>query len=206
MNKQEAEQKLAALRREMLAKEQEILNLLTPEERREIGEPIKAVHFLQSFQANGKTYLVRPTLSLERFEEFEKLQIEVGFSTDFENIFKNIRKAFDLLEEGKTATTAVILYNIMNGVKNKIENRENPVLLLCTLFICAPDENTTIYDLELNKLKIEDWKKEGIAAESFFSLAFNLVTGLLEACGNDLVNILTPITENKTGEEKSKKP
>ena len=51
--------------------------------------------------------------------------------------------------------------------------------MICTLFISREGEDLTTYDEVLNKEKIQDWKKEGIDAENFFTLAFNSVNGFM---------------------------
>jgi len=190
MNVNDVKAKLEALKIETLRREQELLDGLTPTERVEVGEPIKQIKYLQSFQANGKKYIMRTSLTLSRFEVFQDLQISAAFSVDFENIFKNLRQSYDLLDEGKPASAAVKLYNLMSGVKDKMDGKIDPILSLCSLFICTEEEDVTKYDAELCQAKITDWKIEGIAAESFFSLAFILVDGYLTAY-NEISNVIS---------------
>lgn len=137
--------------------------------------PIKKINGLEKFTANGQEYIIRTSLTISRFEEFEKLQVSVGYGVEFKQLFQNIRKAYDVLQDRRDIDAGVILHNIMSGVKEKIEERENPVLKLCALYICTPDEDLSVYDEDLTKKKIEDWKAEQIDVNSFFSLAFNLV-------------------------------
>ena len=170
---------LAELLKEYMAKEQALLDKLSKEDRTAIGHPIKDVSQLDEFTANGNRYVIRTSLTVNRFEQFEKLQVRVGYGVDFRQMFGNMRKAFDYLNESQPADAAIILYNLMNGIKNNIDGRDNEVLDLCCLFICREDEDVAEYNPELNKLKKEDWAKEGIAMESFFFLAFNLVNGFI---------------------------
>jgi len=172
-----ARELLAALASKYEGEEQKVLDRLTKAEREKIGRPIKGVHQLDEFTANGVKYVIHTSLSINRFEQFEKLQVQVGYGVDFRNLFKNLRKSYDYLNGGQPADAAVMVYNIMNGVKNNIDDRDNEVLDLCALFICREDEDLAQYDEKLNKAKKEDWALEGIAMESFFSLAFNLVNG-----------------------------
>lgn len=174
-----AEQELSALFKDYVAKEEAILNTLSAAQRAKIGKPIKTIATLDRFNANGKEYIIRQSLTIERFEEFEKLQIQVGYGVDFRGMFGNLRKAYDYLNASQPADAGVLLYNTMNGVKNEIDGRENEVLQLCALFICTENEDLTIFDENLMKAKIDDWKIEGIAMESFFTLAFNLVNGFI---------------------------
>lgn len=177
--KQELAAALEALEKEYLAKEAALLADVPADLRKEVGRPIKSIAMLDKFTANGHEYVIRTSLPLERFEIFEDTQVEVGYGVDFRSLFGQIRNSYDFLNEGRQADGAVVLYNIMNGIKNQIDKRTNPVLKLCTLFICRIDEDLTKYDEVMAKAKIEDWKKEGIATEDFFSIAFNSVNGFM---------------------------
>lgn len=197
----EAKKELSNLENEFLRREEEILNRLSKEDRIAAGHPIKTIKHLDRFKANGVNYVIRTSLAISRFEEFEKLEISVTYSVGFENLFSQMRKAFNYLNTGETANASVVLYNMMNGIKDKLDERRNPVLLLCSLFICREGEDATKYDLALNLSKIADWEEEGIAMESFFSLAFNLVNGftprLKEVSANTLMPNVTKRKENK---------
>lgn len=172
---------LQRLREEYLAKEQAILNPLTKEQRAEAGEPIKSVTKLDKFKANGNDYIIRSSLTVARFEEFEKLQARFGFGVDFAQLFANIRKAYDYLNASAPADAIVALHSIMEGIKFKVDDRENEILAVCSLFICRPDEDVRKYDPELNKDKINDWREEGIDMQDFFLLASNSVQGFTPA-------------------------
>lgn len=191
MHVNDVKAKLETLKIEMLRREQELLDGLTPAERVEVGEPIKQIKYLQSFKANGKKYIMRTSLTISRFEAFQELQISAAFGVDFESMFKNLRQCWDLLEEGKWASASVKVYNLMSGVKDKMDGKIDPILALCSLFICTEDEDVTKYDVELCRAKITDWTIEGIASESFFSLAFSLVDGYLTAY-NEISHVISP--------------
>ena len=163
------------------AEEQKLLDLLPAKERKELGFPIKHIHQLDTFQANGKKYIIRDSLTIERFKQFEDLQTEVGYGVDFYEMFNNISKIYTYLNSSKPADAAIIAHNLMTGIKNKLDEREHPVLRLCTLFITLENEDITGYDSALSDAKIEDWKLEGISMDSFFQLAFSLVSGFTPA-------------------------
>lgn len=133
-----------------------------------------------SFTANGHKYLVHGTLSLGRYKEYEKLQAQISWGVDFEKQYKDLRRAWELLNQMKPAEAAVWINNMMSGVARVIENREHPALLLCTLFICREGEDLTTWDETTANEKIADWKAEGFEMESFFSYAFSLVKGWRE--------------------------
>lgn len=134
-----------------------------------------------SFVANGRKYTFNESLSLARYKEFEKLQIRIGFGTDFEHIFNELKDIFHDLDNQKLANSAVRIHNLMNGIAVKIDEREDPMLLTCALFINREDEDLTKFDLNLAKDKISDWVEEGFDVADFFTLAKSLVRGFTEA-------------------------
>ena len=203
---EEIRNELDALLEEYIKKEQVLIDKLTREEREKIGRPLKEVHQLDTFRANGVNYIVRTSLTLARFEEFEKLQVRVGYGVEFKQLFANMRKAFDYLNESQPADAAIMLYNMMDGVKNKIDDRGNEVLDLCCLYICREGEDLRRYDPALNEEKKKDWREEGIMMKSFFSLASSLVNGftpdLREASANISAAIETARDEAKSVRQK----
>lgn len=205
ITKEFAAENIAALLKDYTAKEQAILDRLSKEDRTAIGHPIKDVSQLDEFNANGNRYIIRTSLTLNRFEQFEKLQVRVGYGVDFRQMFGQMRKAFDYLNESQPADASVILYNLMNGIKNNIDGRDNEVLDLCCLFICREGEDVAQYDPDLNKAKKQDWATEGIAMESFFTLAFNLVNGFIPVYREVSASISEHL-ENVQNEVKSAKP
>lgn len=179
------------LYKEYSKKEQEFLDGIGKKERVLLGNPIKNISELQEFTANGVRYLVRTSLTITRFEQFEKLQVQVGYGVTFKELFQNIRKAYDHLNGNtvKPMDAGVVLYNIMNGVKNNIDDREHPILQLCALFMCTEDEDVTVYDSALTTKKINNWKTEGIEMNDFFSFASALVQGFTPDLGEVSLNI-----------------
>ena len=175
----DAQKELDKLLKEFELREQKILNDLTKEQRKAIGHPIKSIRHLDTFKANGKKYIIRPSLTIARFEEFEKIEVNVTFGTSFQTLFGNLRKAWDYLNSNEPANASVTLYNTMIGIKDKLEERENPMLMLCALFICTEEEDVSKYDPAICRAKIADWRDEGIAMKDFFGLAFNLVNDFM---------------------------
>ena len=99
--------------------------------------------------------------------------MEFGFSATFQDIFKNIKTAWDFLNQTKLAEAAVILHNIMYGVVS-LEEKDDPALRLCALFIDEEGEDATVYDEGKMREKIECWGSE-LSVTPFFQLASNLV-------------------------------
>jgi len=203
INKDRAKALLEVLDKEYEQKKQAVLDKLPKKEREQFGEPAKNVSELKTFHANGVKYIVRESLSIARFREFEKLQIDVGYGVGMDIMFNNILKAFNYLNVSQPADAAVVLHNTMSGIKDNIDGRQNEVLAICALFICREEEDLTKYDEVLTAAKIKDWEQEGITMESFFSFAFNLVpnfTAILEQ-----VSVNTSIGQEKKTHKKKKK-
>lgn len=141
------------------------------------------------FDANGHRYRVTSTLSVARFEEFERLQVHVGFGKDFKTMYDRLKDAYDFMNKSKAADAAVIVHNIINGIAQNLEKRDHPILQLCALFLNREDEDVSVFDPDLSKQKVDDWRKEGYAVEDFFQLAFNLVDGFIDIYEGLIQNI-----------------
>lgn len=148
------------------------------------------------FECGGRKFYVRDTLSFARYRELQKLNLEFGFSSTFQDIFKNIRLAWDQLNATRLGEAAVILHNIMYGVVS-LEDKEDPGIRMCALFIDEEGEDPTIFDEAKMRDKIECWSKE-LSVTPFFQLAANLVPHWIDAW-----QLLTPDGSNVPKEEPS---
>jgi len=117
------------------------------------------------------------SIPVGRYQKFEALQAQLVWGADFDSMYKNMRRSYDLLNNGKPADAAVLINNVLEGVARHIEGREHPMLLLCSIFICLEDEDLSVWDETRAMEKITDWKLECIAVEDFFALAFSSVKG-----------------------------
>lgn len=142
-------------------------------------EPKKITPETTEFEANGKKYYVAKSVSIARYEEYEKIQPLLTFGVDFKSIFKNIRKAWDYLNDPKGRNdAAVVLHNLMSAITEiEKEDRAEPGLLICALFINREGEDVAVYDKQIALDKINDWRKEGYDIDSFFLLALNSIAG-----------------------------
>ena len=134
-----------------------------------------------SFTANGRKYRVAEVISVERFKQYEKLEPKLTFGLSFEEMFKNLRKAYDATNEQRFADASVIIHNMMSGIKD-LENdkRIHPALAMCALVINFEGEDTGVYDEAVTLQKIDDWTKEGLNMLDFFTLALNSIRGFRE--------------------------
>ena len=160
---------------------------------------IKKIDFTKkSFEANGHKYYWDGKLSLNRWTQFENLQTKLGFGKDFEAIHKNLKLAVDMGNKGKGIEAWNIIFNIISGIGDKLENRLDTALHIAALFINRKDEDKTICDTAIFEEKIADWKEEGFDAMDFFSLAANLVTGFVEALQQTSQNTLEKMAAEKS--------
>ena len=137
------------------------------------------------FEANGNKYYIEQDITTERYRWFEKYSIELAYGADFETHHKSIGSIINLFNDGKDVQAKSGLYNIYTSLQNRIENRTDRALKLCSIFILREGENPATYEEKIEREKINDWTKEGYAMNDFFTLAFNLIPGLLNALQED---------------------
>ena len=136
-----------------------------------------------SFTANGVTYKIKNTLTLARFIEFEKLQNHFGFGLTFSGIVGKLNEAIDYANKGKGVEAWNCIFNLKEGISYRLEDRTHPVLLLASLFIITEDEDLTQWNEGEQKIKIDNWNREGYDVNDFFQLASNLVKDFLPIYG-----------------------
>ena len=134
--------------------------------------PLKTIDIkTKSFTANGNEYFIEMGgISMERFIEYEKLQVELGYGVTFIQLYDAIKEGYEMCNKQRFADLAVKLYNILQGVKT-FEERRTPAFELCALFINTKDENRAIINKDMIAAKLNDWEKEGMDAVPFFQLA-----------------------------------
>ena len=128
------------------------------------------------FECGGrKFYIKSETLSFARYRELQKINLEFGYSATFQDLFKNIRTAWDLLNQVKLGEAAVVLHNVMYGVVS-LEEKDDPAWRICALFINEEGEDSTTFDEGKMREKIELWSKS-LNCLPFFQLAADLTPG-----------------------------
>jgi hypothetical protein len=148
---------------------------------------LKTVDFSKKyFECQGRKFYVRDTLSFVRYRELQKLILEFSFSATFIDLFKNIKIAWDFMNVLKFGDAAVTLHNIMMGIKT-LEDKDDPALRMCALFIDEEGEDPTVYDEGKMRDKIDCWGKE-YNVTPFFQYAANLVPSWIVAYQKDSLN------------------
>ena len=131
------------------------------------------------FECGGKTFYITDSLGFTRYKELQKISLEFGYSASMADVFNNLTKAQEFYNEHDYFSMSIVLYKIQEGIKN-LEDKDDPALRLCTLFINEADEDTTTYNAALMKAKIDCWAKE-LEVSPFLSLAVSLVPGWMPA-------------------------
>jgi hypothetical protein len=150
----------------------------------------------KQFECGGRTFYIQDSLSFNRYRELQRISIEFGFSTTFIDLYKEVKKAYDLVQTNKNwGDLAVTLFNILSGV-SKLDDKDAPALRLCALFINEADEDVTVFDELKIKDKINYWSKE-LDISPFFNMAVNLVNGWMPAYKVTSQSILNKESEAK---------
>lgn len=131
------------------------------------------------FECGGRKFYVKDSISFNRYRELQKLIIEFGYSATFNDVFKNLRIAWDQLNNLKLGDAAVTIHNVMYGVVS-LNEKDDPALRMCALFIDEEGEDPTVYDEGKIKEKIACWGGE-LDVLPFFHLASDLVEGWTNA-------------------------
>lgn len=131
------------------------------------------------FECEGKKFTVKETLGFIRWKKLQEFSLEFGFSATVIDIFKNVREAHDCMDKIQFVKAAVILNNILIGLKNLAE-KEDVAFRICALFMDYEGEDASVYDEGLMQSKIDMWAKE-LAAPPFIQWAVNCIPGLLPA-------------------------
>lgn len=159
---------------------------------------MKRIDFEKStFIAKGNEYFFSDTLSVERYEQFEKLQILLGYNLDYETMYQQLLELYGELNKTQFVKASVITYNLLDATKRKVDNKLHPALQMCALFCNTKDEDAGRFDAKLMESKIKDWREEGYAMVDFFTLAANLVKGFVTNYTADLQDSLKEVANLK---------
>lgn len=138
------------------------------------------------FEANGRRYRVSRSISFDRYEAYEMLQVEIGMARTFEQFTAQVQEAYDLCNAVATgkpvfADLAVLLRDLLMGVSSINEGHAHPVLKMCCLFINYEGEDVRTINDEIIAKKLDDWRNEGIDMGYFFDFALRSIPGFLDA-------------------------
>lgn len=141
---------------------------------------LKTVDFSKKyFECGGRKFYLKDSLGFARYKELQKLNLEFGYSANFHETFKQIRVAWDHLNHLRLGEAAVVLHNVMYGVVS-LDEKDDPALRMCALFIDEEGEDVTVYDEGKMSEKIACWAEE-CDISPFFQLAASLCPGWIPA-------------------------
>lgn len=129
------------------------------------------------FEANGNKYFIESHISPARYKQMELLSVHLGFGSAYKMVFEGLMDAREFLNKTDFVDSAVCIDNILNGI-SELESNKSIIMRYCAMFINREGEDRRIVDDIIVNEKISDWEKEGIAHDSFFKLAVNMVNGL----------------------------
>ncbi len=139
-----------------------------------------------SFVANGKEYRVHKSVSFDRWEAYEILQVEIGLARSYQQLIDGLREAYDLVNQVACskpvfADLAVLLRDMIIGTTLVGEKQTPAVLKMCALFINREGEDVRFIDEATIESKVEDWRNEGISMTFFFQFAMHSIPGFFAA-------------------------
>ena len=133
----------------------------------------------KNFTCGGKEYRVIEDPGIIRYRMMQKIMLEFGFSATFEDMFKNLGIAVEHYNKHDYFSMSIVLYKMQEAIKN-LDEKDDPALRICALFIIEKDEDLTICDEAFLKAKIDCWAQE-LEASPFFYLAASLIPGWMPA-------------------------
>lgn len=136
---------------------------------------------------SGRKYIVYPSLTVERFSVFEKLQIEMEYGVSLSAFRSEAEAAYDLLNKAKPADAAVKIYNLKTGVSRIENDQPHPLLMICSLFICEETEDQSKWNEAEAAEKVADWANVDVAF--FLASAKRLLSRFIRDFATDSLNI-----------------
>lgn len=140
---------------------------------------VKQIPESGNFEANGKTYHIEDTLSIERWIFMNELTIELGFGVEFQEMQKQWLNVLELADKMQFGKIVISAHNMVNGI-SKVYSRKPMILKFCALFMNTEHEDRGIITEEQISIKIDDWTKEGLGIDGFFVFSLLKVKGLAE--------------------------
>lgn len=149
-----------------------------------------------SFQAGGKTFIIYGSVNIERYTIMQELEVRSMFGADFAQLHRAFVEWVNLKNQKKDFDADIKLRNTFEGVLRKANNQYDPLLLICTLFMCEADEDRKTWDEANANEKIKLWSEEGYPTEDF--LRWGLRFSRLYQLGSDSDTPLTLESQPET--------
>jgi hypothetical protein len=126
------------------------------------------------FECGGKKFFKTDSLSFVRYRELQKIMLEFGFSATFVDIYNSTKQAIEAYNKHDYFAMSIIIYKIQEGIVN-LQDKDDPALRMCALFINEENEDLTKYNESEMKAKIDCWTSE-LEVIPFVNLALAVQT------------------------------
>lgn len=141
-----------------------------------------------SFTAGGVKYIIHSSINIERYKILDELQTRQAYGTDYAGLFRGFLKWVELKNASKPFDADTHMRNVFEGVVRKVNKQNEPILLICTLFIDPEGADRSAWDEETANETIKKWSDEGIPVEDFFRLGLEFVRRYQVAFQPDSLN------------------
>lgn len=149
---------------------------------------LKQIPTTGSFEANGHKYTIASELSIDRWIYQHKLELELGFGVQYDEVQREFKNILDLANKSKFADIVILAHNMVNGI-SKITHQGLPTILkFCALYMNRENEDVGTITEDMIAEKITDWKTEGYGIDGFFGFSLTKVRGLAENLQNHILN------------------
>lgn len=145
----------------------------------------------KSFEAGGVKYFITDNISVGRYQAYQKMEMELGFTLSFNRIVDNLLTAYNALNERRDADAAVALKQLLEGV-TLIKEKKPIALYVATLFINTSEEDLAKWDLPMAETKIDHWKD--IDSNFFLGKALSFVRQFPEKY-NEIAQIMARVSD-----------
>lgn len=124
------------------------------------------------FMANGKKYLIEKSISFQRFNRYEEMELMIGYGVNVKKLSEAHGELFGMMNERMFAEASVRIHNLRVGLAQMDEEDRVPMgVQLCCLFINRENEDRRWINEEMIRAKKHDWEMEGYDPADFFGLA-----------------------------------
>lgn len=120
-----------------------------------------------SFQAGGRKFIIYGSVNIERYTILQELEVRSIFGADYVQLHRAFVEWVNLKNAKKDFDADTMLRNTFEGVLRKTNKQYDPLLLICTLFMCDESEDRASWDEANANEKIKLWSEEGYPTEDF---------------------------------------
>lgn len=139
----------------------------------------------KEFLANGIKYILRESLTIKRFWQFERYRVMLGMKMDIVELYSMIvsiyEKIPEIIRDAKVGTNLYAdIRDSLIGL-NDLNERVPVAFYMATLFWSADGENISNWTIEEANKKIDDWNEEGIDSSFFLQTSLPYLKDFLLA-------------------------